>query len=541
MCVLEVAVSQMETVRVWGSNAPKTATRRLRRSAFAVALAAGLLAPSAADAQVISRFSLRGEVGAGVMISSLQRSDLGLDAAHVQVTGRLGFNVVDWLSIQLSVNNGFFLAGQGQETGRTLALQGGLRIEPRIGSVGRLWVDANGGLVSTGAQRRPGFDVGLGFEFDAARWLGLGPFARYHLVLHDSAVNAPSEAAYVSFGLSFTLRVPPDAPVLDRDHDGVLDPDDLCVDVPQGATPDPARRGCPRPDRDGDGVFDDEDRCVDVPQGATPDPARRGCPRPDTDGDGVYDDEDRCVTTPQGPTPDPDPARRGCPEGDDDNDGVLNSQDQCRTEHQTSNPDPARRGCPDPDADGDRIPDRLDRCPREPGMPNTENPARHGCPGLVVVTRDVIRITQPVFFATAEDTILPTSFPVLEAVRLTLQATPDLRRVAVEGHTDDANDDASNLDLSNRRAASVLRYLVEHGIDAGRLEAHGFGEARPLRPITDARGRPLRRRALNEARAANRRVEFRIVDPAPPAAVDPASAAPAPPPAPPRRAGRRRR
>ena len=136
---------------------------------------------------------------------------------------------------------------------------------------------------------------------------------------------------------------------------------------------------------------------------------------------------------------------------------------------------------------------------------------------------------------------IPTSFPVLEAVRVTLQATPDLRRVAVEGHTDDANDDASNLDLSNRRAASVLRYLVEHGIDAGRLEAHGFGEARPLRPITDARGRPLRRRALNEARAANRRVEFRIVDPAPPAAVDPASAPPAPPPAPPRRAGRRRR
>ncbi len=524
----------VRTSRVMKSDSPPRGVRALRVHAFALAATAAMLAPSAAEAQVVSRLSLRGELGSGLMISSLQRSALALDSAHVQATGRIGFNVVDWLSIQLSVNNGFFLAGQDQPTGRTLALQGGLRIEPMIGTVGRLWADVNGGYVATGTQRRPGLDVGLGFEFQAARWLGIGPYARYHLVFHDSAVNAPSEAAYVAFGLSFTLRVPEDEQILDRDRDGVLDPDDQCVDVPQGATPDPARRGCPRPDRDGDGVFDNEDQCVDVPQGATPDPARRGCPRPDADGDGVFDNEDRCVTTPMGANPDPDPARRGCPDGDDDNDGVLNSRDLCRTEHQTSNPDPNRVGCPERDTDGDRIPDRLDRCPSEPGMPNTENPARHGCPGLVVLTNRVIRITQPVYFATAADAILPTSFPVLEAVRMTLQATPDLRRVSIEGHTDDANDDASNLDLSNRRAASVMRYLVEHGIDAGRLEAHGFGEARPIQPITDSRGRALRRRALDAARQANRRVEFRIVDPAPPADQAP-STPPAPPPPSPRR------
>ena len=495
----------VRTSRVMKSDSPPRGVGALRVHVLALAATAAVLAPSAAEAQVISRFSLRGELGAGLMISSLQRSALALDSAHVQATGRIGFNVVDWLSLQISVNNGFFLAGQGQATGRTLAIQGGLRIEPMIGTAGRLWADVNGGYVSTGTQRRPGLDVGVGFEFQAARWLGIGPYARYHLVFHDSAVNAPSEAAYVAFGLSFTLRVPRDEPILDRDRDGVLDPDDQCVDVPQGATPDPARRGCPRPDADGDGVFDDEDRCV---------------------------------TTPMGANPDPDPARRGCPDGDDDNDGVLNSRDLCRTEHQTSNPDPDRVGCPERDTDGDRIPDRLDRCPSEPGMPNTENPARHGCPGLVVLTNRVIRITQPVYFATAQDAILPTSFPVLEAVRMTIQATPDLRRVSIEGHTDDVNDDASNLDLSNRRAASVMRYLVEHGIDAGRLEAHGFGESRPIQPTTDSRGRPLRRRALDAARQANRRVEFRIVDPAPPANEAPSTPTP---PAPPPHSSRRRR
>ena len=511
----------------------------MRLHAFALAATAGMLAPSAAEAQVASRFFLRGEVGAGLMISSLQRSALSLDSAHVQATGRIGFNVVDWLSIQLSVNNGFFPAGQDQVTGRTLVLQGGIRIEPMIGTAGRLWADVNGGYVSTGTQRRPGIDVGLGFEFQAARALGIGPYARYHLVWFDKVVNAPSDAGYFAFGLSFTLRVPQDVlrRVLDRDGDGVLDPDDQCVDVPQGATPDLARRGCPRPDRDGDGVFDDEDQCVDVPQGATPDPARRGCPRPDADGDGVFDDEDRCVTTPMGASPDPDPARRGCPDGDDDNDGVLNSHDLCRTEHQTSNPDPNRVGCPELDTDGDRIPDRLDRCPTEPGMPHDPIDDQHGCRGIANMTRCGITITQPVYFATSADVILPPSFPVLEGVRMIIQATPDVRRVSVDGHTDDVNDDASNLDLSNRRAASVMRYLVEHGIDAGRLEAHGFGEARPIQSITDSRGRALRRRALREARSLNRRVEFRTVDPVCPTTT-PAPSPSTPPQAP--RTGRAR-
>jgi outer membrane protein OmpA-like peptidoglycan-associated protein len=484
---------------------------------------------SAADAQVLSRFSLRAEFGAGVMTPTVQRSTLGYDGAHFQATGRIGFDVLDWLSLQLSVNNGFFLASNQLPTGRVLAVQFGLRLQPAIGTVGRLWADVNPGYYSTGSDRRLGLDAGLGFEFNLGRAVALGPVARVHWVPADRATQQPSDALYLSFGLSLTLRVPHEvaAVVLDRDHDGVLDPVDLCVDVPQGPTPDPARSGCPRPDRDGDGVYDDEDTCVDAPQGPHPDPARRGCPLPDTDGDGVFDPDDQCVTTAQGEHPDP--ARRGCPDGDDDNDGVLNSADLCRTVHQGLSPDPARLGCPLPDRDHDTVSDPDDRCPDQAGMPRPGTD-RHGCPGEVIVTPGQIRITNPVFFATNDDVILPQSFPVLTAVRDVLQAVPGIHRVSIEGHTDDVGDDASNLALSNRRAASVMRWLVQNGIEAGRLETHGFGETRPLRPISGLRGRRLR-----EAQAINRRVEFRITDPAPPPEAQGSAPAQAPEQAPRRR------
>ena len=80
-------------------------------------------------------------------------------------------------------------------------------------------------------------------------------------------------------------------------------------------------------------------------------------------------------------------------------------------------------------------------------------------------------------------------------------------------HTDDNGPDARNLGLSERRAASVMTWLTAHGIEAGRLESHGFGETRPAMAITGLVGAPL-----NAARAQNRRVEFNILDPRPAAA-----------------------
>jgi outer membrane protein OmpA-like peptidoglycan-associated protein len=90
---------------------------------------------------------------------------------------------------------------------------------------------------------------------------------------------------------------------------------------------------------------------------------------------------------------------------------------------------------------------------------------------------------------------------VLTAVRDALVAEPEIKRVSIEGHTDDRGGDKHNLDLSDRRAKSVRRWMIEHGIAPERLEAHGFGETRP---VVDNRA--------SQGRATNRRVEFRIVE-----------------------------
>ena len=70
----------------------------------------------------------------------------------------------------------------------------------------------------------------------------------------------------------------------------------------------------------------------------------------------------------------------------------------------------------------------------------------------------------------------------------------------VGGHTDSDGTDATNLDLSERRAASVIDYLTAKGIGPERLVAHGYGEAQPLLPNDSADN--MRR---------NRRIQFTVI------------------------------
>jgi OOP family OmpA-OmpF porin len=66
--------------------------------------------------------------------------------------------------------------------------------------------------------------------------------------------------------------------------------------------------------------------------------------------------------------------------------------------------------------------------------------------------------------------------------------------VSVEGHTDWVGSDAYNQGLSERRAESVRRYLVEHGVDESRLSTVGYGESRPVASNETREGRALNRR-----------------------------------------------
>ncbi|WP_294294527.1 OmpA family protein [uncultured Sphingomonas sp.] len=72
--------------------------------------------------------------------------------------------------------------------------------------------------------------------------------------------------------------------------------------------------------------------------------------------------------------------------------------------------------------------------------------------------------------------------------------------VDVYGHTDSTGADAYNQTLSERRATAVADYLAGHGVNPARLGTRGFGETRPIAS-----------NATEDGRAANRRVEIKIV------------------------------
>jgi outer membrane protein OmpA-like peptidoglycan-associated protein len=183
------------------------------------------------------------------------------------------------------------------------------------------------------------------------------------------------------------------------------------------------------------------------------------------------------------------------PPEDPDRDGITGARDLCPDE-----PGPAELdGCPD--RDGDAIPDREDRCPSEPGPAE-----REGCPPpeaepLVEIEAKRLSLKDSIHFDTAKDTIKPESLPVLDQVASVLVEHTELRRLRVEGHTDNVGSAPYNKDLSARRAASVVRYLTGKGVAPGRLVPAGYGFDRPVASNDTALGR-----------AKNRRVEFTIVD-----------------------------
>lgn len=223
---------------------------------------------------------------------------------------------------------------------------------------------------------------------------------------------------------------------------------------------------------------------VDVPLPPPPTPAR-----PDADRDGIPDEIDRCPLAPEDVDGFQD--EDGCPDPDDDGDGLADAQDACPREAGPAE----NRGCPEPDRDRDGIADRVDRCPEIAGVPPD------GCPRhytLVAVTEDRIAIRRQVHFASARFRVLPDSYPLLEQVVAVLADEPGLR-IRVEGHTDDVGPAAVNQRLSQRRAEAVRAYLVARGVSPGRVEAAGYGAARPLTSNRTALGR-----------ARNRRTEFRI-------------------------------
>ncbi len=121
--------------------------------------------------------------------------------------------------------------------------------------------------------------------------------------------------------------------------------------------------------------------------------------------------------------------------------------------------------------------------------------------GSIRIDTDRIHLMDNVYFDTGSATIKAQSFSLLDQVAGALVQTPDILQLEVQGHTDSQGGEGANLDLSQRRAQSVVNYLTRQGVEGGRLTAVGYGESQPIESNETAEGR-----------AANRRVELIITE-----------------------------
>jgi OOP family OmpA-OmpF porin len=136
------------------------------------------------------------------------------------------------------------------------------------------------------------------------------------------------------------------------------------------------------------------------------------------------------------------------------------------------------------DSDGDGVPDNLDQCP------NTPKGATVNSVGCWAYQGDVL-------FDFDKADLKSSAYPILDEGVTVLENNPSLN-IEIQGYTDSTGSEDYNLKLSQRRAESVKNFLVNRGIDPGRLTAKGYGSANPVASNDTPEGR-----------AKNRRVEFR--------------------------------
>ncbi|MEO1435362.1 MAG: PorP/SprF family type IX secretion system membrane protein [Bacteroidota bacterium] len=288
--------------------------------------------------------------------------------------------------------------------------------------------------------------------------------------LHDGVDHCPT-----IYG-SINNQGCPDPTKVDSDQDGLADEYDECPQTP-GIL---ALRGCPEyrnTDSDQDGVPDYLDLCPYVAGSKT----YQGCS--DSDNDGIWDMNDAC------PKIYGSKENNGCPQQvlDSDNDGIINEMDQCPYIAGSI----ALNGCPDSDSDG--LNDLEDACPFFKG-PVSNN----GCPIKSSDMLEDARKALIVEYDIDQSFIKPQYYMDLIEVVQHLHQHPHVL-VILSGHTDSEGSNTYNYALSERRTNGVRTFLMDHGIEAERIQSYAYGEDRPKRG-----------NQTNFGKARNRRTELYI-------------------------------
>ncbi|HJL21423.1 MAG TPA: OmpA family protein, partial [Polyangiaceae bacterium LLY-WYZ-15_(1-7)] len=439
--------------------------RALTLAFAALVLVLGVAFTGEARAQVPTH-TVRAELGLSFTLSDPHRDLYGLGGG-----GGLGYEyrLHDYVGLEGHFGAYFFASdADAVDFGSVYALSVGARIHPLPElELVDLYGSVRAAFAITGEEPRPGLEIDLGAEFRITDAIRVGPFVRYAHVFQPNGDNlGPHDGQYLVIGVTGAMAFGmEEEPPPDTDGDGILDEADGCPSEPEDVDEFEDADGCPDPDNDGDGVLDEADACAMEAEDADGYQDGDGCPDPDNDRDGIADEADECPD--EAEDMDGDRDEDGCPEepADADSDGVIDAEDQCVNEPEDRDRFEDEDGCPDPDNDQDGVPDETDECPTAPGEAEA-----NGCPVAVRVEEGRIQILQRIQFRTNSARLRRSAAPILVEVASVLAANPQIRKVRVEGHTDNRASRERNQVLSEERAQAVLEWLVERGIERERLE-----------------------------------------------------------------------
>ncbi|MNQ31588.1 Outer membrane porin F precursor [compost metagenome] len=152
----------------------------------------------------------------------------------------------------------------------------------------------------------------------------------------------------------------------------------------------------------------------------------------------------------------------------------------------------------DGDEDGDGVLDSRDKCP---GTPKGTQVDADGCPPPapvveeVVVVKEETIVIRDVNFSFDSAKLTETDKAKLETIATRLKQEAPSAQLSVTGHTDSVGSDAYNQALSEKRARSVVEYLIEEGVPrASFVSVSGAGESQPVADNSTADGRSMNRR-----------------------------------------------
>jgi outer membrane protein OmpA-like peptidoglycan-associated protein len=152
----------------------------------------------------------------------------------------------------------------------------------------------------------------------------------------------------------------------------------------------------------------------------------------------------------------------------------------------------------DGDEDGDGVLDSRDKCP---GTPKGVQVDANGCPPPepvveeVVVVKEETIVIRDVHFQFDSAKLTEADKTKLETIASRLKQEAATAQLTVTGHTDSVGSDAYNEKLSDKRAHSVVEYLIEEGVPrASFVSVQGAGESQPVADNKTADGRAMNRR-----------------------------------------------